>query len=160
MLDPGIAQLVARQLWENTPRQSHNFISGCCAVGSAPALGAGGPGFESPHSDQILQKNRLNRRFFCIFSSVFSILAIAVLRELPGQNNGRGMSENSRRNRQIPNPSLTGVIAVFSLWIRQILEFSSLILYNNFTVSLCATKVAVWGYPHAAFMVFLEIYGL
>ena len=30
-----------------------NFISGCCAVGSAPALGAGGPGFESPHSDQV-----------------------------------------------------------------------------------------------------------
>ena len=43
-------------------------------------LGAGGPGFESPHSDQISQKNRLFRRFFCIFSSVFSILAIAVLR--------------------------------------------------------------------------------
>ena len=30
-----------------------DIISGCCAVGSAPALGAGGPGFESPHSDQI-----------------------------------------------------------------------------------------------------------
>ena len=28
-----------------------DIISGCCAVGSAPALGAGGPGFESPHSD-------------------------------------------------------------------------------------------------------------
>ncbi len=30
-----------------------DVISGCCAVGSAPALGAGGPGFESPHSDQV-----------------------------------------------------------------------------------------------------------
>ena len=76
----GVAQLVARLLWEDAPGQSHNFTSGCCAVGSAPALGAGGPGFESPHSDQISQKNRLFRRFFCIFSSVFSILAIAVLR--------------------------------------------------------------------------------
>lgn len=28
-----------------------DVISGCCAVGSAPALGAGGPGFESLHSD-------------------------------------------------------------------------------------------------------------
>ena len=85
---------------------------------------------------------------------------IAVQRRFKGQKDGESMSEENRRNRQIPNPSLTGVIAVFSLWIRQILEFSSLILYNNFTVSLCATKVAVWGYPHAAFMVFLEIYGL
>lgn len=33
-----------------------NFISGCCAVGSAPALGAGGPGFESPHSDHFRRK--------------------------------------------------------------------------------------------------------
>ena len=28
-------------------------MTGCCAVGSAPALGAGGPGFESLHSDQL-----------------------------------------------------------------------------------------------------------
>ena len=28
-----------------------NFISGCCAVGSAPALGAGGRTFESCHPD-------------------------------------------------------------------------------------------------------------
>ncbi len=41
--------------------------------GSDIGLGAGGPGFESPHSDQILQKNRLNRRFFCVFCSVFEI---------------------------------------------------------------------------------------
>ena len=49
---PGIAQLVARQLWENTPGPPHNFISGCSAVGSAPALGAGCRRFESCHSDQ------------------------------------------------------------------------------------------------------------
>ena len=146
--------------WENTPRPPHNFISGCSAVGSAPALGAGCRRFESCHSDHLSWKNRLNRRFFCVFSSIFAVLAIAVFRWFQGQKSGGSTSKDSRRNRQIPNPSLTGVIAVFSLWIRQILEFSSLILYNNFTVSLCATKVAVWGYPHAAFMVFLEIYGL
>ena len=109
----GVAQLVARQLWEDTPGQSHNFISGCCAVGSAPALGAGGPGFESPHSDQILQKNRLNRRFFCILSLIFVVLEIAVLRRFQWWNSGRGMSERSRRNRQIPNPSLTGKYCAF-----------------------------------------------
>ena len=50
---PGIAQLVARQLWENTPGPPHNFISGCSAVGSALALGARCREFESPHSDQM-----------------------------------------------------------------------------------------------------------
>ena len=68
---PGVAQLVAHVIWVDTPGQYYNFISGCCAVGSAPALGAGGPGFESPHSDQILQKNRLFRRFFCVLSFAF-----------------------------------------------------------------------------------------
>ena len=29
-----------RLLWEEPPGPPHNFISGCCAVGSAPALGA------------------------------------------------------------------------------------------------------------------------
>ena len=67
-------------LGEDTPGQFHNFISGCCAVGSAPALGAGGPGFESPHSDHLSQKNRLFRRFFCVLGSVFAVLMIAVLR--------------------------------------------------------------------------------
>ncbi len=31
---------------------SKNQITGCCAAGSAPALGAGGRAFEPPHSDQ------------------------------------------------------------------------------------------------------------
>ena len=35
----GYAVGAARLLWEKSPGQSHNFISGCCAVGSAPALG-------------------------------------------------------------------------------------------------------------------------
>ena len=39
--------------WENTPRPPHNFISGCSAVGSAPALGAGCRRFESCHSDHL-----------------------------------------------------------------------------------------------------------
>ena len=114
-------------------------------------LGAGGPGFESPHSDHFLQKNRLFRRFFCVFSSVFAVWITAIQRWFKGQKSGVSMSEDSRRNRQIPNPSLIGVTAVFSLWIRQILEFSSLIHYNSSTVSLCATKAAVWVYSHAAF---------
>ena len=54
-------------------------------------------------------------------------------------------------NRKIPNPSLTGVTAVISSSIRQILVFSIILLYNDFTVSLWATKVAVWVYSHAAF---------
>ena len=37
--------------------------SGCCAVGSAPALGAGGRAFESPHSDHVGAKFALLRRF-------------------------------------------------------------------------------------------------
>ena len=36
------------------------------------SLGAGGPGFESPHSDQKTLKSCLFRRFFCVKSSVFS----------------------------------------------------------------------------------------
>ena len=36
-----------------------DIISGCCAVGSAPALGAGGPGFESPHSDQKKRSKKI-----------------------------------------------------------------------------------------------------
>ena len=81
-------------------------------------LGAGGPGFESPHSDQILQKNRLNRRFFCILSLIFVVLEIAVLRRFQWWNSGRGMSERSRRNRQIPNPSLTGELPHFLRFYR------------------------------------------
>lgn len=65
------------------------------AEGSDTRLGAGGPGFESPHSDQISQKNRLNRRFFCVLSSVFAVLEIAVLWWFQGWNSGREMSERS-----------------------------------------------------------------
>ena len=88
--------MVARLLWEDTPGQSYNFISGCCAVGSAPALGAGGPGFEPPHSDQILQKNRLFRRFFCVLSSVFVVLSVVAFRRFHGRKSGRGTSADSR----------------------------------------------------------------
>ena len=116
--------MVARLLWEDTPGQSHNFISGCCAVGSAPALGAGGPGFESPHSDHLSQKNRLNRRFFCVLSSAFVVLVIAVLRWFQGQNSGWDMSERSGWNRQIPNPSLTGKLLHFSVNIGAVVGYS------------------------------------
>ena len=52
IMHPGIAKLVSRLIWENTTSRIENSITGCSAVGSAPALGAGGPGFKSPHSDQ------------------------------------------------------------------------------------------------------------
>lgn len=100
-------------VWENTPGQFHNFISGCCAVGSAPALGAGGPGFESPHSDHLSHKNRLFRRFLCVISSVFTGLMIAIFWLFKGQKSDGSMSEDSRRNRQVPNPSLTGKLPHF-----------------------------------------------
>ena len=57
-------------------------------------------------------------------------------------------------NRKIPNPSLIGIAQVFSPQIRRKLEFSSIIPYNDSTVSLCATKAAVWVYSHAAFFLF------
>ena len=83
------------------------ILSGCSAVGSAPALGAGCRRFESCHSDHLSWKNRLFRRFFCVLSSIFAVLAIAVLRWFQGQKSSGSTSKDSRRNRQIPNPSLT-----------------------------------------------------
>ena len=66
----------------------------------------------------LAQKNRLNRRFFCILSLIFVVLEIAVLRRFQWWNSGRGMSERSRRNRQIPNPSLTGKLPHFLRFYR------------------------------------------
>lgn len=62
--------------------------------------------------------------------------------------------QKNYENRQIPNPSLIGIAQVFSPQIRRKLEFSSIIPYNDSTVSLCATKAAVWVYSHAAFLIF------
>ena len=45
-----------------------------------------------------------------------------------------------------------GYDSILNFRIRRIIEFSSLILYNSSTVSLCATKVAVWVYSHAVFL--------
>ena len=72
---PGIAKLVSRLVWENTTSRINklNNITGCSAVGSAPALGAGCRRFESCHSDHLSQKNRLKRRFFCVISSIFEV---------------------------------------------------------------------------------------
>ena len=70
---PGIAKLVSRLVWENTTSRIKNSITGCSAVGSAPALGAGCRRFESCHSDHLSQKNRLFRRFFCVISSIFEV---------------------------------------------------------------------------------------
>ena len=43
--------------------------------GSAPGLGPGGRKFESCHPDQNSVKNRLNRRFFGVFSLLFRVLS-------------------------------------------------------------------------------------
>ena len=45
----------------------NHFISGCSAVGSAPALGAGCREFKSPHSDQNSAKSFDFAEFFFIF---------------------------------------------------------------------------------------------
>ena len=60
---PGIAKLVSRLVWENTTSRIKKSITGCSAVGSAPALGAGCRRFESCHSDHLSQKNRLKGGF-------------------------------------------------------------------------------------------------
>ena len=78
-------------------------------------LGAGCREFKSPHSDHFCQKNRLFRRFFCVFSSVFAILAFAVQRWFEGQKSGGSISEDSHRNRQIPNLSLISATALFCI---------------------------------------------
>ena len=70
-----------------------------------------------PKSKKHPYENLANRRFFCVLSLVFAILMIAVLQWFWGQKNGGDMSENSRRNRQIPNPSLTGKLPHFAVSI-------------------------------------------
>lgn len=73
---------------------------------------------------QIFQKNRLFRRFFCVLSSVFEILEIAVLWWFQWRSSGRGTSTDGRRNRQIPNPSLTGIILIFCLSVVKYRDFN------------------------------------
>ena len=50
----------------------NHFISGCSAVGSAPALGAGCREFESPHSDQNSVKSFDFAEFFFIFVAKYT----------------------------------------------------------------------------------------
>ena len=117
-------------------------------------LGAGGPGFESLHSDQLSLKNRLFRRFFCVNSSFFGVCLTTFQLWSERRNGGNNCGAENCENRKIPNPSLIGIAQVFSPQIRRKLEFSSIIPYNDSTVSLCATKAAVWVYSHAAFLIF------
>ena len=60
-------------VWENAPGPSHNFISGCSAVGSAPALGAGCRRFESCHSDHDGVTRKMSHHFFSIHV-LFSVI--------------------------------------------------------------------------------------
>ena len=64
-------------------------------------------GFDPHYPYHFTQKNRLKWRFFCVFCSIFVSWTIAVQRRFQGQKSGGSMSEDSRWNRQIPNPSLT-----------------------------------------------------
>ena len=50
---------------------------------------------------------------FLRFLLCFAVWLIDVQRWFQGQKSGESMSEDSRRNRQIPNPSLISVTAVF-----------------------------------------------
>ena len=57
-------------------------MPGCCAVGSAPALGAGGREFESRHSDMnkthgLTLQNSSFRGFFFVLSDLTSLLDAA-----------------------------------------------------------------------------------
>ena len=63
--------------------------------------------------------------------------------------------QSNAEDHKIPNASLTGITSVFSTQIRRKLEFSDIIPYNYFTVSLCITKAAVWVYSHTAFRLFV-----
>ena len=60
-LYPGIAKLVSRLVWENTPSRIKNSITGCSAVGSAPALGVPWlcPGQGMAKCRKVLQHLRL-----------------------------------------------------------------------------------------------------
>ena len=110
---PGIAKLVSRLVWENTTSRIKNSITGCSAVGSAPALGAGCRRFESCHSDHLSQKNRLKRRFFCVKSLFFSFTRP---HSNCGQRGKMAVLVTVQKNAEIskiPNPSLTGVFSAF-----------------------------------------------
>ena len=61
---------------------------------------------------------------FCILSLIFVVLEIAVLRRFQWWNSGRGMSERSRRKRQIPNLSLTGKLPHFAVPIGAVVGYS------------------------------------
>ena len=108
-----------------------------CAVGWLDiSLGARCREFESPHSDHLSQKNRLFRRFFCVFSSAFSILTIAILRWFKGQKSGGSMSKNSSRKRQIPNLSLTVEAMVYCRSATLEIEFVRGVCYNYINIFL------------------------
>ena len=128
---PGVAQLVARLLWEqdaagSNPVTRTTFRRKTAFLGGFSAIKVHFPSFARPH-------------FNCGQRGKMAIITAV---------------QKNYENRQIPNPSLIGIAQVFSPQIRRKLEFSSIIPYNDSTVSLCATKAAVWVYSHAAFLIF------
>ena len=69
---PEAAEIRASKSKWNKLKSAENRYKRAKKVFSIP-LGAGGPGFESLHSDHFSLKNRLKRRFFCVISSIFEM---------------------------------------------------------------------------------------
>ena len=55
------------------------YISGCSAVGSAPALGAGCRVFESPHSDQIKPEANVSGFFVLLLNGGDTVIHAVML---------------------------------------------------------------------------------
>ena len=82
------------------------------------AFGCRRPGVRVPALRPNFAEKPPKQAVFLRLSLIFVVLEIAVLRRFQWWNSGRGMSERSRRNRQIPNPSLTGELPHFLRFYR------------------------------------------
>ena len=82
------------------------------------AFGSRRPGVRVPALRPNFAEKPPKQAVFLRLSLIFVVLEIAVLRRFQWWNSGRGMSERSRRNRQIPNPSLTGELPHFLRFYR------------------------------------------
>lgn len=69
----------------------------------------------SPHTPTTFRRKTTFSGDFLRFCSALGVWTIAVQRWFQGQKSVRSMGEDSRRNRQIPNPSLISATAVLSL---------------------------------------------
>ena len=77
------------------------------------AFGSRRPGVRVPALRPPFAEKPPFQAVFLRFLLCFAVWLIDVQRWFQGQKSGESMSEDSRRNRQIPNPSLISVTAVF-----------------------------------------------